>query len=152
MYDTSYSNFGSDQPPHRPTGGMYGSLDGTRRTDLRMCRAWCLMSNEGFKRARGAGAWHLAVLHHMEPVRYLDVYVWEQYRQMYGCTDLPPSLPLPPADPFTRIRESSHRRFSRNESLTFNIMNFVSASICVQSGRPGTGAGREPLGTHRLQR
>ena len=46
----------------------------------------------------------------MEPVRYLDVYVWEQYRQMYGRTDLPPSLPLPPADPFTRIPESSYRR------------------------------------------
>ena len=26
------------------------------RTDLRMCRAYGLVSNEGFKRARGAGA------------------------------------------------------------------------------------------------
>ena len=28
----------------------------------------------------------------------------------YGCTDLPPSLPLLPADPWTRIIESSYRR------------------------------------------
>ena len=28
----------------------------------------------------------------------------------YGFTDLPPSLPLPPADPWTRIYESNRRR------------------------------------------
>ena len=28
----------------------------------------------------------------------------------YGITDLPPSLPLPPADPETRTCESSYRR------------------------------------------
>jgi hypothetical protein len=30
--------------------------------------------------------------------------------RIYGFTDLPPSLPLPPADPRTRITESSRRR------------------------------------------
>ena len=34
------------------------------------------------------------------PVAYILV-------RPYGRTDLPPSLPLPPADPFTRIREST---------------------------------------------
>ena len=30
--------------------------------------------------------------------------------RIYGFTDLPPSLPLPPADPRTRIYKSSYRR------------------------------------------
>ena len=32
--------------------------------------------------------------------------------RFYGFTDLRPSLPLPPADPRTRTRESSYRRIS----------------------------------------
>jgi hypothetical protein len=34
----------------------------------------------------------------------------------YGFTDLPPSLPLPPSDPVTRISESSYRRTCRSRS------------------------------------
>ena len=34
-----------------------------------------------------------------------------RWLRFYGFTDLRPSLPLPPADPRTRIRESKRRRF-----------------------------------------
>jgi hypothetical protein len=64
--------------------------------------------------------------------------------QIYGFTDLPPSLPLFSSTPFTRIRESSYRRGGLAVLSRGGFLSLGSRQCAHETQNNGQSDGRTP--------
>ena len=72
---------------------------------------------KGFSQERSEVAWYSTHIKHIHNLPGLRGVRNGCQLRIYGFTDLAPSLPLPLADPFTRIPESSRRRYVHYAAL-----------------------------------